>query len=325
MSDAANQFSMDIVIPVFNGINALLRIEPHIQNWRQQWPDTVMVYIVNDGSTDGSGEYLKSMASEPGIKVIEHDRNRGRAATCNSGVFAGDSAYICFLDIDCTPTDGWIDDFKQAFSQGFDAVFGNLEGEGSGFWATYTNDVYQRRAQRSREGAEVFFPTAFCAFRRRHLEACRGFHEGYVVYGFEDMDLQQMLKNMTPLKTKFLEKTKAQHLAADSLMQIKAKMYNAGCYSSLVFRQRFPEVYQATQYWKVDALKYGKGLSFWLSCLTRFGDFCSPAIDRLLERRVVPYILRKKVAQLAIAGSYFGGTRNRLIKDDKGATSRSQQ
>lgn len=66
----------------------------------QDWPETEIV-IVDDGSTDGSRELLQQLAaSEPRLRLVLHDRNRGTAAARNSVLKAASGAFIAFFDDD---------------------------------------------------------------------------------------------------------------------------------------------------------------------------------------------------------------------------------
>ncbi len=55
------------------------------------------IIIVDDGSSDGTEEYCRSLS---GIDYIRHDQNRGRAETRNSGLRAAAGRICFFLDDD---------------------------------------------------------------------------------------------------------------------------------------------------------------------------------------------------------------------------------
>lgn len=69
-------------------------------------PYDVELLIVDDGSTDGTREYLHGL-DRPGVRVFFHERNQGKGAAVRTG-FAqvrGDVVLIQDADLECTPKD----------------------------------------------------------------------------------------------------------------------------------------------------------------------------------------------------------------------------
>lgn len=65
------------------------------------------VYAVDNGSTDGSQEYLAGL-SHPQVTVILNQENLGYSGGCNRGARAGNGRYIIFLNSDVIVTPGWL-------------------------------------------------------------------------------------------------------------------------------------------------------------------------------------------------------------------------
>lgn len=85
-----------VVIPAYNtssyisdSINSILK--QTFLNWE--------LIVVNDGSTDNTGEIVQSFLSERRIKYI-YQQNKGVSATRNVGIRTAFSDYITFLDAD---------------------------------------------------------------------------------------------------------------------------------------------------------------------------------------------------------------------------------
>ena len=82
-------------------------------------------YFVNDFSNDGTGLILDSYSGIKNITIIHHKKNLGLAATRNSGLKAGNSDLVAFLDGDMTVGRDWIESFLPYFDKNVTAVMGD--------------------------------------------------------------------------------------------------------------------------------------------------------------------------------------------------------
>lgn len=85
---------VSFIIPCFNGERFIA--EAIDSALRQTWPD-VEVIVVDDGSSDGSADIMRSYAER--IRVVRQE-NRGLPAARNSGIAACTGEFLCFLDAD---------------------------------------------------------------------------------------------------------------------------------------------------------------------------------------------------------------------------------
>jgi len=96
---------LSIVMPVFNERTTL----PAVLEKVAKVPFDKELVIVDDGSTDGTREYLQEMAQAPGegIRVFFHDRNRGKGAALRTGFseVQGDLVIIQDADLEYDPKD----------------------------------------------------------------------------------------------------------------------------------------------------------------------------------------------------------------------------
>jgi len=73
--------TLSVIIPVFNEMNTILEVLKQVQ----KVPYDKEIIVVDDGSTDGTREILKSV-SESNIRVILNDVNRGKGFAVKTGI-----------------------------------------------------------------------------------------------------------------------------------------------------------------------------------------------------------------------------------------------
>lgn len=89
-------------MPVFNEIGTLSQIIQKVL----EVPIKKELIIVDDGSTDGSREFLATL-NDPRIKVIYHEINQGKGAAIRTGQahVSGDIVIIQDADLETDPSD----------------------------------------------------------------------------------------------------------------------------------------------------------------------------------------------------------------------------
>ena len=96
---------IDVVIPTYNRLWALRRVV----KFYLDRDEVQRVIVVDDGSTDGTGKWLRMEAeSEPRLLPVRHDWNRGASTSRNTGADAAHASFIFFADDDMLlmPADG---------------------------------------------------------------------------------------------------------------------------------------------------------------------------------------------------------------------------
>ncbi|MBS1805693.1 MAG: glycosyltransferase [Acidobacteria bacterium] len=94
---------LSVIIATFNRRDLLAQTLPRLL--KQNYPsDQYEILMVVDGSTDGSAQFLKSIAHPGNLRVIEQP-NRGQAAAINEGLRQSTGEIVLFLDDDilCEP------------------------------------------------------------------------------------------------------------------------------------------------------------------------------------------------------------------------------
>ena len=107
-ADGGGLMRATIVIPTFNRLEQLKSVIAAVQRQNRPSDTDLEVVVVDDGSSDGTGEWLESQIGNPGFKVIRQ-QNAGPARARNRGVEAASGDLILFLGDDTEPQPGWLD------------------------------------------------------------------------------------------------------------------------------------------------------------------------------------------------------------------------
>lgn len=90
---------VSIVIPCFNEVHTIEKILKKVLNVRLDVEKEIIV--VDDFSTDGTREYLKSIErDDKNIKIIYHQKNQGKGAALRNGFKASSGDIIIIQDAD---------------------------------------------------------------------------------------------------------------------------------------------------------------------------------------------------------------------------------
>lgn len=112
--------AVSIIVPVYNAGSYIGETVEMVR--RQTFADWELI-LVDDGSSDGGREKLRTLAGEEKrIRLIEKEKNGGAALARNTGIDAARGRYVAFLDAD----DVWLPqklERELAFMEERDAAF----------------------------------------------------------------------------------------------------------------------------------------------------------------------------------------------------------
>lgn len=88
---------VSVIIPVYNVKNYFPRC---IQSVVAQTYSNYEVVLIDDGSTDGSGDLCDQYAEEYAFVHTIHQSNQGQSSARNHGIEVAQGEYVCFIDSD---------------------------------------------------------------------------------------------------------------------------------------------------------------------------------------------------------------------------------
>ena len=102
MSTPHRLSSLSLVMPAHNESENLRWLLPHINDVVPRMFERFDVIIVDDGSTDGTGDVAREVAKQLGmeLKVVRHEHKSGYGAAVGDGLRAADMDYAAFTDAD---------------------------------------------------------------------------------------------------------------------------------------------------------------------------------------------------------------------------------
>jgi len=173
-----------IIIPNWNGRKLLEKNLPAVLATK---PSEVI--IVDDASPDDSNAFLEKNYSQ--VKLIKHQKNRGFAAGCNSGVKAAKGEIVVLLNLDVVPEKEALERILPSFND--EKVFAVSFNEPEWSWARIlwrNGTVEHGPGPKSKEThISAWASGGSAAFRKSIWEELGGFDEIYKPFYWEDTDL----------------------------------------------------------------------------------------------------------------------------------------
>jgi len=121
---------LSIVVPAYNEKDAIVPTMEAILDVFENAGVRVEIIVVNDGSSDGTGDRLRkylagSVRATEKIRLIEHERNKGYGASLKTGIRSASAALIAITDADGTyPNERLPEMLAKLRTDDFDMVVG---------------------------------------------------------------------------------------------------------------------------------------------------------------------------------------------------------
>lgn len=106
----------DIVVLTWNQLDV---IKTFIESFLSNTTLPSRLIIVDNGSNDGTKEYLSSLKDTPdcAFKIILNKENKGYVGGMNQGLESSDAPYVCLANNDLIFTKGWLEEIISVFEK----------------------------------------------------------------------------------------------------------------------------------------------------------------------------------------------------------------
>lgn len=194
---------VSIIIPVFNQLAYTKDCIGSLLETLTLYRHDSEVILVDNGSTDGTGDYLKTLPDY--FKVITNQQNLGFARACNLGAAAARGDFLVFLNNDTVALPGWLGQMLNVMEKeeqvgivGSKLLFpdGTIQHAGvvvaaapypiSPYHAYYQQPGDLPAANKMRDYQAV---TGACLLIKRDLFVAVGAFDEDFINGYEDVDL----------------------------------------------------------------------------------------------------------------------------------------
>jgi glycosyltransferase involved in cell wall biosynthesis len=179
---------ISVVIPTYNRLDILTKCLKAMED--QRWQGKYEVIVVDDGSTDGTVEFL---TAQPFAHVrLFTQEHGGPAAARNLGVAQAQGDTIIFIDSDLVVTPVFLEVHATTLAQ--------HEGENVFTYGRVVNtsnfDHPESEPFKITDFSAAYFATGNVAIAKHWLQKAGPFDEAFSLYGWEDLELGVRLKKL---------------------------------------------------------------------------------------------------------------------------------
>ncbi len=226
--------AISVIVPVWNGAET---IRQSVRALLAQSLPAREIIIVDDGSTDGTGDTLREFGER--IRVLTRP-NGGPAAARNDGIRAACGELIAFTDSDCAPDPEWLANLVSGFDEpAVGGCGGIVRGYGESLTDEYVDLIRLLDPEPDGRGEIPYLITANACFRRRALVEAGLFDEGFRRPGGEEAELCYRIRQ-AGYRFRLVPGARVRHRHRQSLGGLVRTLANYGEGAARIAR-RWPE------------------------------------------------------------------------------------
>jgi glycosyltransferase involved in cell wall biosynthesis len=223
-----------VVIPAHNRKAILGKVLASLSS--QDLPrEQFEIIVIDDGSTDGTGEMIETMINSDGYFVYHYQERKGPAGARNQGIKMARGRLIIFIDSDLVVCPEFVRMHINAHTEDNVIVHGPV---------IHTTDFDNPTSENYKitDIARAFFATGNVSIRRDALIAAGLFDEDFKEYGWEDLEMGVRLRKLNMVAVKCPE-AKGYHykpkLDLKHLDSLKQRERERG-HTAIIFYRKHP-------------------------------------------------------------------------------------
>jgi Predicted glycosyltransferases len=188
---------VSIIIPCKNEVDNLKNTVDSIMNSKNKL--SFEIIVVDDGSTDGSCDFIKQDKNIYGSIKLISSKNLGVAGGRNMGASKAEGKYLLFIDAHVYVPDYWLDNLfgtmEQNNADGVSPAIKDKVGGGIGYGETWNERLENKWITDMPKNGQEIPIAAGGAFgiKRKVFEDIGGFDKHYEIWGKEDEEISVKL------------------------------------------------------------------------------------------------------------------------------------
>jgi glycosyltransferase involved in cell wall biosynthesis len=188
-----------VVIPTYNRQPILSKCLRALETQQLSASSSITGYeiiLVDDGSTDGTLEWLETHKTDfPHVRTFQQD-HQGPAVARNLGVEKAQGDIIIFIDSDLVVTENFLQAHADALLQGQEQLGSDRAFTYGAVINTCNFDHPTSEPYKLTDFSAAFFATGNVAIPKHWLEKAGLFDTSFQLYGWEDLELGVRLKKL---------------------------------------------------------------------------------------------------------------------------------
>ena len=194
--EVMNNLNVSVVIPTYNRRRDLEKLLDALKKEFSSFSDFEVI-VVDDGSFDGTDEFLQTYKSPFRLVKVIHNENKGSAVSRNDGIKKANNDIILFLDDDLIPASGILFNHVKNHRNKNCAVIGNILYRETFKTRWVSRYLSTRGVHKIKRGEKIPFKcfwTSNASIRKEHLVKVRFFDEAFKIAGGEDTEIAYRLE-----------------------------------------------------------------------------------------------------------------------------------
>lgn len=170
---------LSVIIPVYNEAEVLPALFGSLRPTLERTGEEYEIIFVDDGSRDGSLEFLRGLAAaDPRIKILAFSRNFGHQVAISAGIDFASGDAVVVMDADLQDPPELIPEMIALYRQGYDVVSAQrISRKGEGMFKIVTARLFYLMLRKAIDSRVVAQVGDFRLFSRSAVVALRRFRE----------------------------------------------------------------------------------------------------------------------------------------------------